>query len=57
MCGIAGFISNGNRPLQIFQDVLPEMLTAIAHRGPDGWGIVEFVREEYFSSEYPGSST
>jgi asparagine synthase (glutamine-hydrolysing) len=48
MCGIAGFISNGNRPLKVFQDVLLEMLTTIAHRGPDGWGIVEAPKQILF---------
>jgi asparagine synthase (glutamine-hydrolysing) len=40
MCGIAGILSNEKRP-DNYNYYLKEMLDCIAHRGPDGSGIVE----------------
>ncbi len=40
MCGIAGVLSNGKR-LDNYNYYLKEMLDSIAHRGPDGSGIIE----------------
>src|ERR1017187_5789827 len=40
MCGIAGFVDFGGRPLAQLETALRRMDAAIAHRGPDGWGRV-----------------
>lgn len=38
MCGIAGLVQLGDRPLDV--DLLERMTTSLAHRGPDGEGYV-----------------
>jgi len=41
MCGIAGIITN-NKSLDSRKDIFGQMLLSIAHRGPDGSGIVHY---------------
>jgi asparagine synthase (glutamine-hydrolysing) len=49
MCGIAGFVIRGQRDAGVWKEALFRMTRALAHRGPDGEGMLFLETEGLFT--------